>query len=108
MQVYGITYVDHQTKTVFNGSDLGKAYSAKSILARLELNRNELKAGVNELIQKHYPRAVASSIEVDRVSMEKDKNGGLLETLLQKDPVADLPLPMKRKKKKKQQRSQSI
>ena len=107
-QVYGITYVDHQTKTVFNGSDLGKAYSAKSILAKLELNQNELKGGLDEPIQKHYPRAVASSIEVDRVSMEKDKNGGLLETLMQKDPVADLPSPMKRKKKKKQQRSQSI
>jgi hypothetical protein len=26
--IYGITYVDHQTKCVFNGSDLGKQYSA--------------------------------------------------------------------------------
>jgi hypothetical protein len=32
--IYGITYVDHQTKCVFNGSDLGKAYSAKLILER--------------------------------------------------------------------------
>jgi hypothetical protein len=32
--IYGITYVDHQTKCVFNGSDLGKAYSAKMILER--------------------------------------------------------------------------
>lgn len=32
--IYGITYVDHQTKSVFNGSDLGKAYSAKMILER--------------------------------------------------------------------------
>lgn len=30
--VYGITYVDHSTKCVFNGSDLGKSYSAKAIL----------------------------------------------------------------------------
>ena len=33
-QVYGITYVDHQTKCVFNGSELGKSYSAKVILER--------------------------------------------------------------------------
>ncbi len=26
--IYGITYVDHRTKCVFNGSDLGKQYSA--------------------------------------------------------------------------------
>lgn len=33
--VYGITFVDYQTKCVFNGSDLGKQYSAKAILDRL-------------------------------------------------------------------------
>jgi hypothetical protein len=31
---YGITYIDNHNKTVFNGSDLGKAYSAKAILDR--------------------------------------------------------------------------
>ena len=30
--IYGLTYIDHHTKCVFNGSDLGKAYSAKAIL----------------------------------------------------------------------------
>lgn len=33
--IYGITYVDHKTKSVFNGSDLGKPYSAKAILERV-------------------------------------------------------------------------
>jgi hypothetical protein len=32
--IYGITYVDHRTKCVFNGSDLGKEYSAKGIQQR--------------------------------------------------------------------------
>jgi hypothetical protein len=32
--IYGITYVDHHTKCVFNGSDLGKQYSAKAIQER--------------------------------------------------------------------------
>lgn len=31
---YGITFVDNKTKSVFNGSDLGKAYSAKVIIER--------------------------------------------------------------------------
>jgi hypothetical protein len=34
--IYGITYVDHKTKSVFNGSDLGKEYSAKAILEKCE------------------------------------------------------------------------
>jgi hypothetical protein len=29
--VFGTTYIDHDTKTVFNGSDLGKKYSAAAI-----------------------------------------------------------------------------
>lgn len=33
-QLYGITYVDHKTKCVFNGSALGKSYSAKAITER--------------------------------------------------------------------------
>ena len=32
--LYGVTYVDNRTKCVFNGSALGKSYSAKGILER--------------------------------------------------------------------------
>ncbi len=32
---YGLTFIDHHNKTVFNGSDLGKAYGAKAITDRL-------------------------------------------------------------------------
>lgn len=32
--IYGITYIDHQSKAVFNGSDLGKQYSAKAMQER--------------------------------------------------------------------------
>lgn len=34
-RIYGITFVDNKTKVVFNGSDLGKAYSAKAIIESL-------------------------------------------------------------------------
>lgn len=30
--IYGMTYIDHTTKSVFNGSDIGKEYSSKAIL----------------------------------------------------------------------------
>ena len=33
--VYGITFVDHNTKCVFNGSELGKDYTAKRLLERI-------------------------------------------------------------------------
>jgi hypothetical protein len=34
-RTYGVTFVDNQTKVVFNGSDLGKPYGAKAITERL-------------------------------------------------------------------------
>lgn len=34
-RIYGITFIDNKTRVVFNGSDLGKAYGAKSITERL-------------------------------------------------------------------------
>ena len=36
--LYGLTYVDNKTKCVFNGSDLGKPYSAKGIQERCGQN----------------------------------------------------------------------
>lgn len=35
--IYGLTYIDHHNKCIFNGSDLGKAYSATAILQRFNL-----------------------------------------------------------------------
>jgi hypothetical protein len=35
-RIYGLTYVDNETKCVFNGSDLGKQYSANGIIERLK------------------------------------------------------------------------
>lgn len=39
--IYGITYVDFKTKCVFNGSDLGKEYSAKGIFEQLGLDQKQ-------------------------------------------------------------------
>lgn len=47
-QMYGLTYIDHRYKTVFNGSDLGKEYAAKKILERLNLETRQEK----ETVQK--------------------------------------------------------
>ena len=40
--IYGITYVDLKNRCVFNGSDLGKEYSAKGILQRCTIQREDI------------------------------------------------------------------
>ena len=41
--LYGITYVDHTTKSVFNGSSLGKEFSAKGIQESCAMNIRALE-----------------------------------------------------------------
>lgn len=59
--IYGITYVDHHTKCVFNGSQLGKQYSANAIQQRctaeqqlsireLHLDQSSVKYNVQEVL----------------------------------------------------------
>ncbi|MCF3109628.1 relaxase/mobilization nuclease domain-containing protein [Niabella sp. CC-SYL272] len=69
-RVYGITFVDHRSKTVFNGSDLGKPYSAASIQARIGADpsaANREKAA-NETISKQaldtidYKQGIGSTL----------------------------------------------
>jgi len=65
--VYGLTYIDHSSKTVFNGSDIGKRYSANGILEnlskpfRLEQPVKSLKAKRRSDVAKepHLPTARA-------------------------------------------------
>lgn len=43
-QTYGITFIDHETCCVFNGSDLGKSYSARNILPKLNATADQNNA----------------------------------------------------------------
>ena len=45
-QVYGISYVDHKSQCVFNGSSIGKQYSAKRILESCEQNISNNKKDI--------------------------------------------------------------
>lgn len=53
-RLYGITYVDHKTGCIFNGSQLGKAYAATGLLQRLTGNviRQKLQKHTKNMVQK--------------------------------------------------------
>ncbi|MUV04997.1 hypothetical protein GN157_14870 [Flavobacterium rakeshii] len=42
--IYGVTFVDHKTKSVFNGSSVGKEYSAKGLQGRCNANQDKKTA----------------------------------------------------------------
>jgi len=60
-RVYGVTFIDQQNKTVFNGSDLGKAYSANLLSAQFlpeppaktAIDHQANNIAANEIITDH-------------------------------------------------------
>jgi len=107
-RLYGITFVDNQNKTVFNGSDLGKGYSAAALQTRLA-NGNE-----NPLVQKETKSSSSSGgfhkeIDLNR-HQEKTisittKNENILDMLLaSKEQYNYTPTSLVKKKRKKKKK----
>jgi hypothetical protein len=109
--IYGLTYVDHLKKTVFNGSDLGKAYSARAILERCANGvAGEGKRNIGEAEKMGADRVVdngCKSVKNEHFFAGEGKNNGgpgLVETILdagEQAPAMDWQLKRKRKKKKR-------
>ncbi len=113
--VYGITYIDHRTKCVFNGSDLDKGYSAKSILERCEHNlekqgkslaytpQTALANSEKETLLYKLPQSVnPASSTSDGASVS------LLEELMQYEHASGyVPYELSGKKKKRRKKIKS-
>ncbi len=99
--IYGITYVDHRTKCVFNGSALGKDYSAKAILERCDQAKEPVPQQKQVFLKK-------LSSEQQSSSPSNNYKSGLLETLLQSEHDANYVPAQLRKKVKKKRKSPFI
>ena len=107
-RLYGITFVDNQNKVVFNGSDLGKGYSAAALQSKLAV------VNENPLTQDEIKGSSSSGVllkendhnkKQDKTISTTTKNENLLDILLstkeQYDNTPNNLLKKKRKKKKK-------
>ena len=107
--IYGITYVDHKARCVFNGSVLGKDYSAKGFLERCNtgiagggqlLKNKPLQEATDgqEQAAVNTPRAAESSEDTTVSSQEP----GLLEIMTRaEETYSYVPYDWRKKKKKK-------
>ncbi len=77
-QVYGITYVNHEKKAVFNGSDLGKEYAAKRILERLSKEAPLTKQNQHKTMVKKENEQSNRQVPTKNNDLNKDvgKGGG--------------------------------
>lgn len=114
-KLYGITFVDHRTHSVLNGSELGKAYSAKSISERCGIREvpepNLLRHSAQKPEVGLQPQATAAAETKDTPQLEGTTTSlstveNLLEILVQAEQVSNyLPYHLKKKRKKKKKRS---
>ncbi len=91
--IYGITYVNHKDKVVFNGSDLGKEYSAKSIVERFA-PETVYKQDSGNKVGTHpgnYLSEITHALGVN----------GLEDLLKSKNTYEGLPSELKKKRKRK-------
>lgn len=103
-RIYGLTYVDHNTRCVFNGSDLGKAFSAKAVLEILKKREAQLPELKNRYIKTGFGQIPDSSFLGD--DHAKSSGDGLLHFLFEK-PASDPSFPLMRIRKKKKKKGVS-
>jgi hypothetical protein len=104
--LYGITYVDHTTKCVFNGSALGKEYSAKAIQERCGTATPKTPLMATDK---------TSVLEIQTPANENQNKPilnnavtQLIDALIQPEYVGNyLPNPLKKKRKKRKRKGQS-
>ncbi|MBB2146789.1 relaxase/mobilization nuclease domain-containing protein [Pedobacter sp. LMG 31464] len=85
--IYGLTFVDHKLKTVFNGSDIGKDFSARAITEKFAA-RDHIRTYLKPNQATHFL-------------------GNPLEPLLEKADY-DAPTIIGKKKKKKKSNQQNL
>ena len=96
--IYGLTYIDQNTKSVFNGSDLGKEYSANAIMLKCGIVQdfNKQKQEVDKGLGISKQNDVSKSI-LDNVHLKE-----VLENLVKPEQqLSQLPGEWKKAKKKK-------
>lgn len=110
--LYGVTFVDHRTHCVFNGSELGKGYSAKALELRLgpgtvavpNLPRHSARQQEDGL-QPQPTAAETKAMSNPPAPAQPKEEPTMLDTLLQVENVPDyLPYHLRKYRKRKKKK----
>lgn len=96
--IYGLTYIDHESRYVFNGSKLGKAYSAKAIQERFQVERKQSFKGTKKASSERNDYSKSDNFRLSNIFQNT-----FLEVLLQAENSYE-PLPYQLKKSRKKKR----
>ena len=93
-KIYGITFVDNQDRSVFNGSEIGRQYSVAGLLKRM--NGEPEKADASSTTMQYDPQ----HIEPNRL-VEFNGLSALADLIKPEDEFNPTPYALKRKKRKR-------
>src|SRR5699024_5582797 len=103
-RLYGLTYIDEAHQVAFNGSELGREYSAAAIERYLHtIDPATVKIADRKVIGKNAPHIHPAT---DSIVLENAKTQSLITTLLTADKDNEVPAPgllskNRRRKKRK-------
>lgn len=98
--IYGLTYIDHNSKCVFNGSDIGKDYSAKAILEKCGLVQN--MSTQQKAIEKKISETNSMKMSPDKNNQQEQHLSKIIEGII--TPTEEyqyVPFELKKRSKKK-------
>lgn len=106
--LYGITYVDHATKCIFNGSALGSSYSAAGIQQRCEVREVKVTPQGENLSNSMNQTGLASTPKGSSGFISAYELQQIIDAVLQPEFTPDyIPNHLKGKRRKKKRKGQS-
>jgi hypothetical protein len=100
--IYGLTFIDHYNRSVFNGSELGKEYSAKAVLEKLSDKDQKIFAA------KSLTRPAAAERTSGEHFLQVKPPNPLLKALLDSNGPEIAPSVSRKKKKRREDQEQSM
>lgn len=98
--IYGLTYIDHNTKCVFKGSEIGREYSAQRILEKCGVYQSYSNTKTTDLKASMQEQGI--SIEENKHEEQKHGVSILLDDIITPtEQLNYLPYELKKQKKKK-------
>lgn len=99
--IYGLTFIDNKNRAVFNGSDLGKEYSAKAITEKFTATDKAIQP--KTYLKPQQQTTYLKKGEQESTYLHPPEPTKFLETLFDKsdyEPFAGMPRRRKKKKRK--------
>ena len=112
-RLFGVTFIDHNSRTVLNGSALGKEFSANALSSRFSdfstASREDLQPGPSEPAKEVLRSFMQTALDDKQPATVKDRGGddspvGSLLSVLTPEPDQyndNQPMPKRKKKKKR-------